>query len=265
MVTLGELVKLVNDNEFQPLKNGVTKYVGGQHLKSRKLYVTKYGDIEKDQEVIGSAFHRKFKKNQLLYGTRNPHLRKSGIVTFDGICANTTLVLDVNGKQLLHELMPFIFQWDDFIEYSIQMAVGSTNPYVRWRDIAAFKFNLPNIPIQKKIVNILNSVQKSIDESENLLEKLVDYKNSFINEFTNKKIDKNQSKKIKWFYKKEITISKNWKLSKLKEICSKITDGTHQSPKFIEKEFHFCLFQTFLTEKLILKLKNLFPMKLIMN
>ena len=162
-VRLGDLVEVVNDNEYEPLKNGLTKYVAGGHLESEKLHITRFGDIERDKEVIGSAFHRKFSKGHVLFGTRRAYLRKTGIVTFDGICANTTLVLKPKQNGLIGGLLPFIVRLEKFTKHAVNRSVGSTNPYVRWRDLAAFEFELPSEPEQLKIKETLWSIQNSID------------------------------------------------------------------------------------------------------
>ena len=88
-----DIALTVNENEFNPLQNGIQKYVGGEHIESENLYVTKFGDIKTNKHVLGSAFHRRFFKGDILFGTRRAYLRKAAIATFDGICANTTLVL----------------------------------------------------------------------------------------------------------------------------------------------------------------------------
>ena len=133
-VKLGDFVTVVNENEFEPLKNGLSKYVAGRHIESEKLFITKFGDIELDQEVIGSAFHRKFSKGHILFGTRRAYLKKAAIVTFDGICSNTTLVLKTKKDDQFAKLFPFLMQWKKFTEFVVNRSVGSTNPYVRWRD-----------------------------------------------------------------------------------------------------------------------------------
>ena len=181
-ITLGTVVKPVNVNEYEPLENGLSRYVAGDHIDSDEIFVKKFGDIERDKDVIGSAFHKKFSEGQLLFGTRRTYLRKAGLATFEGICANTTLVLDVKGTKFQKELLPFIFHWDKFIEYAVEKSVGSTNPYVRWRDLANFKFHLPAKPIQFKIAKILWSIEKSIESSYELSQKIQNYKNSMLKE-----------------------------------------------------------------------------------
>lgn len=185
-VKLGDVVKSVQINEYEPEKAGLTRYVAGEHIESENLFVTKYGEIRKAKEVIGSAFIRRFSKGQILYGTRRAYLRKSAIATFDGICANTTLTLEVNDEGLIPDLLPFLLQSDKFVNYAIKCSVGSTNPYVRWRDLADFKFLLPPIEIQQKASNILWSVENALGNSENLLQKTIQLQKISLNQlFTN--------------------------------------------------------------------------------
>ena len=61
-VRLGDLAQNVTINEYEPLENGLTKYVAGDHLESKKLYITRFGDLKTDKEVIGSAFQRAVRK-----------------------------------------------------------------------------------------------------------------------------------------------------------------------------------------------------------
>ena len=70
---LGDVVTVVNDNEYDPINNNVERYVAGDHIQAENLYVKAYGDVARDQEIIGSAFHKLFKKGHILYKTRYPN------------------------------------------------------------------------------------------------------------------------------------------------------------------------------------------------
>jgi type I restriction enzyme, S subunit len=224
-VKLGDLVTVVNENEYEPLENGYSKYVSGRYIESDKLYVTKYGDIETNKEVLGSAFHRVFKKGQLLFGTRRAYLRKAGLATFDGICANTTLVLESKEK-LLSSLFPFIFHWEQLQNHAINNSVGSTNPYVRWRDLAKFEFQLPPIPIQELISKTLKSIQQSIETSENLLTNLKIIEYNYLPEILTQHPKTSKTNTVNWLYAKKFHIPENWDAVHLKSLVLPITKGT---------------------------------------
>ena len=225
-IKFGDIVFTVNENEFNPLQNGITKYVAGEHIESENLYVTKFGDIKKNKEVIGSAFHRKFSKGDILFGTRRAYLKKAGIATFDGICANTTLVLQPKNNNFSKELLPFIVQWEKFTEFAVSRSVGSTNPYVRWRDLADFEFYLPSLNDQIRISELFWSIQKSIDSLDTLIQKLEIYKNSKANELFTKGIGHTKYKKIKWLFGKEIEVPETWTKTTFSEISQLKTGST---------------------------------------
>ena len=132
---LGDIVTPIQDRFADRTKWDFDKYVAGEHISSGEIRITKFGQIEGNENVIGSAFHMRFKPGHVLYSTRRAYLRKSGIVDFEGICSNVTLVLQANEEKLLQSLLPFILQSEDFVQFAISHSVGSTNPFVKWTDL----------------------------------------------------------------------------------------------------------------------------------
>ncbi len=223
---LSDVVEIVNDNEYDPIDTGITKYVAGGHMESGQLYVTKFGNVIEDKEVIGSAFHKLFKKDHILCATRFPNLKKVGIATFDGLCANTTLVLKrKNNSDLIDGLLPFILQWDKFTEHAIFKTVGSTNPYVRWRDLGNFKFVLPSKVEQLKMKKLFWTIQTSIDRLEDLLEKTTNYMISKRKLLLTRGIGYTKLKNVPWLFGKKIEIPETWEITSINQICKKITSG----------------------------------------
>jgi len=72
------------------------------------------------------------------------------------VTANTTFVLETKDENvLMQKLLPFIMLSDDFTDWSIKHSKGSTNPYVLFRDLANYEFELPDPSRQKELVDIL--------------------------------------------------------------------------------------------------------------
>ncbi len=224
---LGDIVFAVNENEMNPLQNRLSKYVAGGHIESESIYVTKFGDIKTNSKVLGSAFHRKFSKGDILFGTRRAYLKKAGIATFDGICANTTLVLRPKHHDFATGLLPFLVQWEKFTEFAVAKSVGSTNPYVRWRDLASFEFYLPSYNEQFKMQTLFWSIQKSIDTLKELINKLKIYKAAKMDELLTRGIGHKKFKKVKWLFGKEIEIPEKWEIKQVKEIFELLKTGTN--------------------------------------
>jgi len=153
VVRFGDVVHKIQDRVTDLENCGLTEYTRGEHFEPGSLRLigrSKLGD-----GLHGSAFHMRFKKGDVLYVSRNPHLRKVAIADYDGICANTSYVCRADNQNLLHELLPFIMQTEDFVEYTIRHKRGSTNFYLNWSDIAPYEFPLPPLDEQRRIAELL--------------------------------------------------------------------------------------------------------------
>lgn len=120
------------------------------------LRIRRWGDI--GDGYLGPAFHARFRPGQVLYGSRRTYLRKVAVADFDGICANTTFVLEPHDpKVLLPELLPFIMQTEAFHEHSKRESKGSVNPYVNFSDLAWYEFVLPPLEEQRRSIRMLRA------------------------------------------------------------------------------------------------------------
>jgi type I restriction enzyme S subunit len=140
----------------------LTRFIAGEHMGSDDLHLRTWGDINGD--YLGPAFHRSFRKGQVLYGSRRTYLKKVVVASFDGICANTTFVLESRDPDvLLPELLPFIMLTDAFTQHSIRESKGSVNPYINWKDIAKYEFPLPPKDEQRRIADILWAADETVE------------------------------------------------------------------------------------------------------
>lgn len=165
-VKFGDVVNKVNDKVPNRDEWTFERYIGGEHFDEGEIRITRSAPIEGNEEVIGSAFHMRFKPGQVLYVTRNPRLRKGGMVDFEGVCSNVSFVMEADETQLLQSLLPFIIQTEDFVRHTCNNAHGSTNPFLNWKDIAKYEFLLPPIEEQKKISEVLWSIEESLKKFE---------------------------------------------------------------------------------------------------
>lgn len=171
-IKFGDVVSKINDKVPNREEWTFDRYIGGQHFDEGEIRITRSSPIEGYEEVIGSAFHMRFKPGQVLYVTRNPRLRKGGMVNFEGVCSNVSFVMEADEKQLLQSLLPFIIQTEDFVRHTTNNAHGSTNPFLNWKDIAKYEFLLPPLEEQKKISEVLWETEDNIINSEKYLDKL---------------------------------------------------------------------------------------------
>lgn len=166
-VRLQDVIKRVNTKEDKN-NTKLIYYVGGEHIDSEAIRVTKRGLIA--GSTIGPMFYYGFKAGDFLLVSRNPHLKKAGLVDFDGICSEKTFVLaTANSSVLLPEYLPFVLQNDTFWKYAYQNRHGSTNTFINWSTLAKYEFELPDIETQSKLSRILWAINDTMDAYKKLI------------------------------------------------------------------------------------------------
>ena len=184
IVKFGDIVRDVKIN-VDRANNPYEHYVAGDHMDSEDLTIHRYGSFETDD--VGPAFTRIFKPGQILYGSRRTYLKKVAVADFEGICANTTFVLESKDEALFdNRLLPFIMLSDAFTRWSIAHSKGSTNPYVLFSDLADYEFDLPPLAEQKVLADKLWAAYRLKESYKKLLvatEEMV--KSQFIEMFGN--------------------------------------------------------------------------------
>lgn len=129
-------------------------YVGGEHINSSEMIIEKRGIIA--GSTIGPMFYCGFKSGDILFVTRNPHLRKCGVVDFDGICSEKTFVIQSKDNNvLLQEYLAIVMQSDDFWDYCEENKSGGVNYFINWSTLAEYEFPLPSLSEQKLLAEKL--------------------------------------------------------------------------------------------------------------
>lgn len=166
-VKFGDIVREVKVNVDRE-NNPYEFYVAGDHMDSEDLTIRRKGRFDTDD--VGPAFTRIFKPGQILYGSRRTYLKKVAVADFEGICANTTFVLESKDPNVFcQELLPFIMLSDEFSKWSIGHSKGSTNPYVLFSDLAGYTLDLPSIEEQKVLAEKLWAAYKVKESYRQLL------------------------------------------------------------------------------------------------
>ena len=144
-------------------------YVGGEHIDSCELYVTKKGVIK--GSTIGPMFYCGFTAGQILFVTRNPHLKKCSIADFDGICSEKTFVIETKDESILtQEYLAIIMQSDDFWNCCEENKSGGVNYFLNWSTLADYEFELPPIKQQLEIAQKVMSAYRLKQSYKKLLD-----------------------------------------------------------------------------------------------
>jgi restriction endonuclease S subunit len=120
---------------------------------------------------------------------------------------------------LLPELVPFICQSEGFYDFAVKTSAGSLSPRTNWSHLANYEFPLPPVDEQRRIADLLWAADDTIEKYKVTHENAETLRLSLFNN----------------------EISQYTESVSMKDVCSKITDGPHYPPKFIDKGIPFFL------------------------
>lgn len=167
-VKFGDVVRKCNE-KVDPEGSGLERYIAGDHMDTDDLRLRRWGEI--GSGYLGPAFHMRFKPGQVLYGSRRTYLRKVAVADFEGICANTTFVLEPKDSDvLLSGYLPVLMQTDAFNLFSVKNSKGSVNPYINFSDLEKFYFALPPISEQQRVIEALSVVTQTIESIDECID-----------------------------------------------------------------------------------------------
>lgn len=167
IVKFGDVATRVNTKEDRH-NTDLVYYVGGDHIDSNALKVSKRGVIK--GAPLGPMFYFGFKPGDILFVTRNPHLRKSAMVDFSGICSEKTLVIATKDENVLcQKYLAGVMQSDDFWDFLEENKSGSVNYFINWSTLAEYEFDLPPIEEQRALAEKLWAANDLKEKYQNLL------------------------------------------------------------------------------------------------
>jgi restriction endonuclease S subunit len=165
---------------IEPVSYGIEKIVGGEHLNAEDFKIRTWDTVGKDP--LGPAFHVLFQPGDILYGSRRTYLKKVAFTEFEGVCANTTYVIRANEKILLQNLLKHIMLSQPFTQFSIGVSKGSTNPYINWKDLDNFSFQIPDLEAQREMVKVLDGILEIREQLKQQKTTLKNLKQKLLNE-----------------------------------------------------------------------------------
>lgn len=214
LVKFSDVVQRANTKEDKDNTDKIY-YVGGEHIDSNNVLITERGIIK--GSTIGPMFYFGFKAGQVLFVSRNPHLRKAGMVTFDGICSEKTFVLETKDENiLLQKFLPFVMQSNHFWNYMEAHKSGSVNYFINWSTLANYEFELPDIDEQKRLTELLWAIKDTKYAYEKLSRSIDEVvKSQFIEMFGN-----------------PVSNNKGWNTKKLKVVAPEYTPQIPEEEKY---------------------------------
>jgi len=158
---LGEIVNRRNET-LDPTVNISLPFVGLEHIQPGELRLSSYAEETdvKSQKLI-------FYPGDILYGKLRPYLDKAVVATIKGMCSTDFLVLTPK-KDVIPEYIVFFMHTPHFVRLSTQNMRGTNHPRISWKILQKFLIPIPPIEEQKRIVAMLDEIQKRLEDAKRL-------------------------------------------------------------------------------------------------
>lgn len=151
----------------EPKATKLDIYVGLEHLDPECIHIKRRGH---PSDVKGTKL--RVYPGDIIFGKRRAYQRKAAVVDFDGICSAHAMVVRANPKVILPELLPFFMHSDAFMHRAVDVSEGSLSPTIKWKILAEQEFSIPSIDDQKRIADLLWSIDDVIEKNLALLSKI---------------------------------------------------------------------------------------------
>lgn len=155
----------INSTEKKkPVEEDRFTYLGLEHLDSGTLKVTRFGS-----EVAPIGEKLVMHKGDVLFGKRRAYQKKVAIAPFDGIFSAHGMVLRPKEDVIDKDFFPLFISSDYFLDAAIKISVGSLSPTINWRDLKELEFELPDMDTQRKLAEVLWSINDTIEAYKRLI------------------------------------------------------------------------------------------------
>ena len=155
----------INSTEKKkPVEADRFTYLGLEHLDSGTLKVTRFGS-----EVAPIGEKLVMHKGDVLFGKRRAYQKKVAIAPFDGIFSAHGMVLRPKENVIDKDFFPLFISSDYFLDAAIKISVGSLSPTINWRDLKELEFELPDMDSQRKLAEVLWSINDTMEAYKKLI------------------------------------------------------------------------------------------------
>jgi type I restriction enzyme, S subunit len=220
-------------DKVEPEEADVDRYVGLEHIDPESLKIRRWGepsDVESSKIL--------FRSGDIIFGKRRAYQRKLAVADFDGICSAHAMVLRPKTDVVLEEFLPFFMQSDIFMDRAVKISVGGLSPTINWRDLAKEEFALPPLEEQRRIAEVLQAANSSLESLLRLELRLTELFSSLLEELLSNGLEGSSNQKVNG-----IQYPANWPMQPLSELASvergKFSHRPRNLPEFFGGPYPF--------------------------
>ena len=164
-VPLGDTYTLIQERVEDPRTASGLRYVGMEHIDVGAP-LRRWGD----PTSVTSAKTR-FSKDDVLFGRLRPYLRKVARAPWDGLASTEILVLRARTDCCLPGMLHLLIGSEHVLQLAIQQSAGSRMPRTSARDLAQMAVSLPPLDEQRRIVDLVGSLDATIAATDQAVAK----------------------------------------------------------------------------------------------
>ncbi|MDK8757418.1 MAG: restriction endonuclease subunit S [Lactobacillus iners] len=189
-IRLGDACK-TNMYSYSPKENwNFVNYLDTGNITDNKIDSIQYIDIV--NEKLPSRARRKVKKDSIIYSTVRPNQHHFGIIKSQPenfLVSTGFAVIDTDSKVLDADFLYYLLTQSTVVESLHAIAEQSTSAYpsIKPSDIENLEIEIPDIATQKKIADVLFSLDKKIAQNmeinKNLEEQIRILCNAWLNDY----------------------------------------------------------------------------------
>ncbi len=163
---LGDIAIDSGKNEKKENRDYYSYYLPIDCLPKKSLAYTDKNEVSlAESSLVG------FEKNDVLFGAMRPYFHKVVVARDKGLTRSTCFVINSKSQEYWAYLLMLLFS-SDTIDYATKISVGTTMPYVRWKDFVQMPILIPSKEICVKYQNIILPIINDISTLAISCEKL---------------------------------------------------------------------------------------------
>jgi type I restriction enzyme S subunit len=224
LVKLGEVAEILNGFAFKSdaFINQGTKVIRIGDINDNKVY--KDNCVCIDEKTYSFPDLCRVKKDDVLMALSGATTGKIGIIDeeLEGALVNQRIAIIRSQNQTTQKYIQYIFR-GELLQKLLINAWGAAQPNLSSNALRSLEIPLPPIASQRRIANILDKADEIIrkrKEAIALTEQL--QKSIFLDMFGD-----------------PVTNPKGWEVKRLEDVTTKITDGTHKTPQYVQEGILF--------------------------
>ena len=160
---------VTNADSYSPKEKWkFVNYLDTGNITNNRIDSIQYIDVENDK--LPSRARRRVKKNSIIYSTVRPNQRHFGIIKtqLENFLVSTGFaVIDVDVGMLNADFLYYLLTQPTLVEalHAIAEQSTSTYPSIKPSDIEDLEIQIPELATQKKIADILGSLDSKITQN----------------------------------------------------------------------------------------------------